>query len=178
MRRMLTLTAMVVGTVLAVASPASAATIVVSPATVPTAGTVTLSGDVLANGTPGCAVPETVTLISGAFAGLSEFAGQGAVDLPVDATGHFSSAVTIKSSVAAGTYTITGRCGGGNLGVSASLTVTGLPRTGASFGPLSISDGLALCLALGALGVALTRAGRRREPVPATGRRDRSPSTR
>jgi hypothetical protein len=167
MRRMLALSAILVGTFLAVASSASAATIVVTPTTVPTAGTVTLSGDVLANGTPGCAVPGTVTLISGAFAGLAEFAGQGAVNLPVDATGHFSSAVTVKSSVAAGTYTVTGRCGGGNLGITASLTVAGLPRTGAAFGSLSITDGLALCLALGSFGVVLARVGRRREPIPA-----------
>jgi hypothetical protein len=165
MRRMLARGGIVAVVLFAFAAPASAATIVATPTSVATSGTVTLSGDVLANGTPGCAAPGTVTLISGAFAGLSEFAGQGAVNLPVDGAGRFSSAVTIKSSVAPGTYTVTGRCGGGNLGVSASLTVTGLPRTGASFGSLPLADGLALCLALGALGVVLTRAGRDRSRV-------------
>ncbi len=172
---MFALTGIVVVIVFAAASPASAATIAVSPTSVTTSGTVTVSGDVLANGTPGCAVPGRVTLISGAFAGLGEFAGQGAVNLPVDATGHFSSAVTLKSSVAAGAYTVTGRCGGGNLGVTASLTVSGLPRTGAWFGPLSVAQVFAICVALGALGVVLTRVGRRREPMPgAAGGRSRS----
>ena len=61
-----------------------------------------------------------MTLVSDAFTGLGEFAGVGAVDLPVDATGHFDSTVTLDGSVADGTYSITGRCGGGNLGVEAS----------------------------------------------------------
>ena len=135
-------------------APASAATIAVSPTTVQTSGTVTVSGDVLVNGTRNCAVGDDVTLISNAFAGFSEFAGQGALVLPVDATGHFTSTVTLKPSVPAGTYTITGRCGGGNLGVSATLTVTGLPRTGASFGPLSVAEVLAIAAGLVGLGVA------------------------
>ena len=120
---------LVVGTVAATGSSASAATINVSPSTVAAGGNVHLSGDVLAgDGTPGCGVPGTVTLISDAFAGLGEFAGVGAVDLPVDATGHFDSTVTLDGSVAAGTYTITGRCGGGNLGVEASIVVGDLRR--------------------------------------------------
>jgi hypothetical protein len=164
-RRMFALLGIVVFIVCAVALPASAATIVVSPTTVSTSGTVTVSGDVSAGGALGCAVPGPVTLISNAFSGISEFAGQGAVMLPVDATGHFSSRVTLKPSVAAGTYTITGRCGGGNLGVVANLTVTGLPRTGASFGPLSSAEVLAIAAGLVGLGVVLVRTGRRRDPT-------------
>ena len=163
MRRMLVLGGIIAVIAFAVAAPASAATIAVNPTTVPTSGTVTLSGDVLlASGTPGCGVPGTITLSSDAFAGLSEFAGRGAVMLPVDATGHFASAVTLKSSVAAGTYTIAGRCGGGNLSASATLTVTGLPRTGASFGPFSVPQVGAMCLMLVVLGAGLVRTGRRR----------------
>ena len=163
MRRSLGLGGIIAVIVLAVAAPASAATIAVNPTTVPTSGTVTLSGDVLlASGTPGCGVPGTITLSSDAFAGLAEFAGRGAVMLPVDATGHFSSAVALKSSVAAGAYEITGRCGGGNMGVSATLTVTGLPRTGASFGPFSVPQVVATCLMLVVLGAGLLRTGRRR----------------
>lgn len=169
MRRMFALSGMILVVLLAAAAPASAATIAVSPTTVQTSGTVTVSGDVLVNGTRTCAVGDDVTLISNAFRGFSEFAGEGALVLPVDSTGHFTSTVTLKPSVPAGTYTITGRCGGGNLGVSATLTVTGLPRTGASFGPFSVAQAVAICLALVALGVALTRAGRRREPMPAGG---------
>jgi len=164
-RRMFALLGFVIFIVCAGALPASAATIVVSPTSVSTSGTVTVSGDVSAGGVLGCAAPGTATLISNAFSGISEFAGEGAVMVPVDATGHFSSSVTLKPSVAAGTYTITGRCGGGNLGVSATLTVTGLPRTGASFGPLSIAEVLAIASGLVGLGILLVRAGRRRDPA-------------
>jgi hypothetical protein len=159
---MFALSGMILVVVLAAAAPASAATVAVSPTSVQTSGTVTVSGDVLLNGTRTCAVGDDVTLISNAFVGFSEFAGEGALVLPVDATGHFTSTVTLKPSVAAGTYTITGRCGGGNLGVSATLTVTGLPRTGASFGPFSVPQVVAMCLMLVALGAGLLRTGRRR----------------
>jgi hypothetical protein len=110
--------------------PASATSINVSPSNVAPGGTFTLSGDVLAGGTPGCEVPGTVTLISNAFLGLGEFAGTPAVDVPVDATGHFSIGLKLDVSAPAGTHTITGRCGGGNLGVEASITVTSLAATG------------------------------------------------
>jgi hypothetical protein len=117
---------------LSIASPmALAASIVVSPPIVAPGGRIRLSGDVLApDGTPGCEVPATVTLISDAFAGLGEFAGLGAVMLPVDATAHFDSTVTLSATVPVGTYQITGRCGGGNLGVQATLEVRGLAATG------------------------------------------------
>ena len=105
------------------AAPASAATITVSPSSVAVGGQVTVSGDVLANGTPGCQVPGDVTLISEAFNGLGEFAGVGAVTAPADASGNFTVTVTLPATTAAGTYDISGRCGGGNLGVSATLTV-------------------------------------------------------
>jgi hypothetical protein len=168
-RRMFALLGIVIVIVSAAALPVSAATIVVSPTSVSTSGTVAVSGDVSAGEVLGCEVPGPVTLISNAFSGISEFAGQGAVMLPVDATGHFSSSVTLKPSVAAGTYTITGRCGGGNLGVIANLTVTGLPRTGASFGPLSVAEVFAIAAGLVGLGVVLVRTGRRRDPsTPST----------
>jgi hypothetical protein len=106
------------------ASPAGAATITVSPSSVAAGGQVTVSGDVLANGQPGCSVPGDVTLISGAFEGLGEFAGVGATTAQADASGNFSTTVALSTSVAAGTYDVSARCGGGNLGVTASLTVT------------------------------------------------------
>jgi hypothetical protein len=162
MRRMFTLAAMVGALVCAAAVPATAATIVVSPTVVQTAGTVTVSGDVLVNGVRGCAVGDDVTLSSNAFAGLGEFAGVGAVIVSVDSTGHFSKTVVLRTTVPAGRYTIAGRCGGGNLGVQATLTVSGLPRTGASFGPLSEGEAFVVGLALAVLGVLMTRFGRRR----------------
>ena len=162
MRRVFALTVMVGAIVCAAALPAAAATIVVSPTVVATAGTVTVSGDVLVNGARGCAVGNDVTLSSNAFAGLGEFAGVGAVIVSVDSTGHFSKTVVLRTTVPAGRYTIVGRCGGGNLGVQATLTVSGLPRTGASFGPLSEGEAFVLGLALAVLGVLMTRFGRRR----------------
>jgi hypothetical protein len=159
---MFALSGMILVVVLAAAAPASAATVAVSPTSVQTSGTVTVSGDVLLNGTRTCAVGDDVTLISNAFVGFSEFAGEGALVVPVDATGHFTSTVTLKPSVAAGTYTISGRCGGGNLDASATLTVTGLPRTGASFGPFSVPQVVAMCLMLVVLGAGLLWTGRRR----------------
>ena len=110
---------------------ASAASISVAPTTVPVGGTVTVTGDVLApNGQPGCQVPGQVTLISGAFAGQGNFMNMD-VETTAGADGKFSVAAKILPGVAPGTYAITGRCGGGNLGVQATLTVTpGMPGTG------------------------------------------------
>ena len=108
-------------------STASAATISVSPSSVAPGAQVTVSGDVLANGQLGCSVPGDVTLISPAFEGLGEFAGVGATTAQADAAGNFSTTVTLSSSVAPGTYDISGRCGGGNLGVTATLTVVPAP---------------------------------------------------
>jgi hypothetical protein len=111
------------------AVPASAATLTVSPSSVATGAPVTVSGDVLANGQPGCTVPGPVTLISPAFEGLGEFAGTAATTAQADASGNFSTTVTLSSSVAPGTYDISARCGGGNLGVTAVLTVVPSPVT-------------------------------------------------
>ena len=113
------------------AATASAANINLSRSSVPIGGTVTVSGDVLAaNGQPGCTVPGTVTLISGAFAGQGSFQNQD-VEAPVGADGKYSVKARILPGVQPNTYTITGRCGGGNLGVQATLVVTpALPATG------------------------------------------------
>ncbi len=110
---------------------ASAASINVAPTSVPIGGTVTVSGDVLApNGQPGCQVPGQVTLISGAFSGQGSFMNMD-VETTAGTDGKFSVAAKILPGVAPGTYAITGRCGGGNLGVQAMLTVTpGMPGTG------------------------------------------------
>jgi hypothetical protein len=141
-----------------VAGAASAASIVPSPASVAPGGAVRLSGDVLGpDGTPGCSVPGTVTLISDAFAGLGEFAGVGAVDLPVDAAGTFDASVILTSSVAPGTYEITGRCGGGNLGVTATLHVV-LPATGPA---TDLGRTLTIAVALLVLGIVATVAAAR-----------------
>jgi hypothetical protein len=151
--------AAVLGTLLGTPGFVSAASINVAPTTVAPGGNVRLTGDVLADGTPGCDVSGGVTLISDAFVGLGEFAGVGAVNLPVDATGHFDTTVTLSASVTAGTYSIGGRCGGGNLGVSANLVVGALPPTG--LGP-SVKPWTATATALVAIGFALQAVTRRR----------------
>ncbi len=144
--------AVVLATLLGAPGFVSAASINVSPSTVAPGGNVRLSGDVLAGGTPGCDVTGGVTLISEAFAGLGEFAGVGAVNLPVDATGHFDTTVTLSTSVAAGTYSISGRCGGGNLGVEATIVVGALPPTGPGF---AVNLWIAVASTLVAIGVAV-----------------------
>jgi len=67
------------------------------PSTVAVGGPVTLSGDVLVNGQPACEAPGEVTLISRAFNGLGEFAGVGAVNAPVTASGNFNTTVTLPA---------------------------------------------------------------------------------
>jgi hypothetical protein len=164
MRRLFLAIAATVPFALMMATPASAIAIVVSRTSVPIGGMVIVSGDTI-QGANKCASGDQVTLISNAFAGHSEFAGVGAVFTPVDSTGHFTVAVTIKSGVTPGTYTIGGRCGGGNFGVNATVTVTGLPRTGASTArDAELALGL---LVAGAAAVAFGSAGlgRRRQRI-------------
>jgi hypothetical protein len=142
---------------LAMVAPASAANMTVTPSSVVGGGTVTVSG---VAPVPGCPVPGTVMLISDAFAGT------GAVNVPVDAGGHFSARITLRA-IAPGTYGVLGRCGGGEFGGPfPAVTVTGLPRTGGSLGPLSDATATGIGLALIAAGfAALIVAGRRRHSV-------------
>jgi hypothetical protein len=114
---------------------------------------VTVSGDVLApGGQPGCQVPGTVLLFSGAFGDPNT-----PVQAPAGADATFSVSVTIPAGVSPGTYPITGRCGGGNLGVQATLVVTpALPGTGSGGLLREPAGGLpigaaAVALAVGAL---------------------------
>jgi len=68
-------------------------------------------------------------LLSRAFAHTDEFAGVPAVIAAVRPDGTFTTTTRIPRSTPAGTYTISGRCGGGNLGVSATLTLRAVPTT-------------------------------------------------
>jgi hypothetical protein len=148
--------------VLALSSTAHAASINVSPSTATAGSTVTVSGDVLANGQPGCQAPGPVTLISDAFAGPGEFAGVPAVSAPVDAAGSFSTTVHLSSSATSGSHQVTGRCGGANLGVTATITITALAPSGPSVAGQPLASALAAAGALVALGALLIEAGRRR----------------
>ena len=71
----------------------------------------------------GCAVGNTVTLISRAFVHTHDFAGLPAIYAKVKYGGKFKVTTMIPATKKPKTYTITARCGGGNLGVSAHLKV-------------------------------------------------------
>jgi hypothetical protein len=71
----------------------------------------------------GCPVGNRVTLLSRAFPHRHEFAGVPAVFTHVKSGGKFRRSVRIPAGRAAHRYSIRGRCGGGNLGVTAHLRV-------------------------------------------------------
>jgi pyruvate/2-oxoglutarate dehydrogenase complex dihydrolipoamide acyltransferase (E2) component len=115
------------------AAPASAAstgtagavqarpTLRVSPRSVTAGDTVTVSGWLPP--APGSECATGITLLSRAFVHTDDFAGVPAVHAAVKPDGTFSATTRIPRSRAAGTYTISGRCGGGNIGASATLVV-------------------------------------------------------
>jgi hypothetical protein len=86
----------------------------VQPVKVARGGRVTVSGK-------GCRSGDLVYLISPAFMG-NAFVPH-SVATRARSSGAFSRLVHIRTSIRAGRYLITARCGGGNLGVSARLRV-------------------------------------------------------
>jgi hypothetical protein len=72
----------------------------------------------------GCGLGDTVTIISRAFSAKHAFAGVPAVLTKVRAGGSFHTSTTIPAGRRAGVYSVTARCGGGNLGVLVHLHVT------------------------------------------------------
>lgn len=108
------------GLVMLAPSDASAltASLTVEPGTVAAGGSVTVSGR--------CEANSSGFVLSPAFLhdATHDFAGVGAVSFNSNASGAFSGTALVPASTAAGRYTVTARCGGGNLGVSATLTVT------------------------------------------------------
>jgi hypothetical protein len=66
-------------------------------------------------------------LLSRAFVHTDEFAGVPAVVAAVRLDGTFAATTRISRSTPAGTYEISGRCGGGNIGVVATLEVRTAP---------------------------------------------------
>jgi hypothetical protein len=105
----------------AIAASASAAggiSIRVSPSTVHRGHTVRVYGNVAP-----CPKGSQVELLSNAFVHTHDFAGLPEVIAIVRAHGAYSVTTRIPATKAPGHYSITGRCGGGNLGVSATLHV-------------------------------------------------------
>jgi hypothetical protein len=99
----------------AVASP----TLHVKPKRVHAGERVRVFGNIAA----GCEAGSRVTLISHAFPKRHEFAGVPAVFARVRSNGNFGKRVRIPQSKAPKRYTVSGRCGGGNLGVTRKLVV-------------------------------------------------------
>lgn len=99
-------------------SSAVAVSLSVSPATVRRGGTVLVSGVA-----GGCTAGDRVTVSSRAFAAIRSFAGVPAVFAQVGSAGRFSAKTRIPATRTPGAYVVTARCGGGNLGVSARLSV-------------------------------------------------------
>jgi hypothetical protein len=144
---------------------AATASISVSPATVAVGGRVTISGVVPTTGSPSCAPGDTADLVS--TAGLFPPDGFGP-QATRSSIGAFSVTYQVPISTSAGGYSIGIRCGGGNVGVSAHLTVTrqvqrvptgapqaglgGASRTGAPLGWIALGALAAvlasLCMAL------------------------------
>jgi hypothetical protein len=86
----------------------------VQPTRVARGGLVTVNGR-------GCRARDIVYLISPAFVG-NAFVPH-SVATRARSNGAFSRLVRIRTSIHAGRYLITARCGGGNLGVAAALRV-------------------------------------------------------
>ena len=131
MRLLLTGAATVALAAVVIAAPAYAAkkaSISVSPSTVPAGGTVHVSGSIPVKG---CPASDGATIV-----------GQSALFPPDgfgpttkrDSSGDFALDYTVPTSTPAGTYSVGVRCGGANVGVAASLTVTTTPSGGVGAG--------------------------------------------
>jgi hypothetical protein len=101
-------------------------TLQVSPRSVTAGEVVTVSG-FLSPAPAGWECASGVTLLSRAFVGTHEFADVPAIAAAVKADGTFTVTTRIPRSKAAGSYDITGRCGGGNIGALATLVVRAAP---------------------------------------------------
>jgi hypothetical protein len=97
----------------------------VSPSTIRAGGTVTFSGVVPS----GCQQSSPVTLTDSPSLFPPDGFGPQASR---NANGAFQTNFTVPSSTPPGTYSVGGRCGGGNIGVSTSLRVTTAPVGGAT----------------------------------------------
>jgi hypothetical protein len=152
---------------LEVAPAAAAASISVTPSTAAPGGTVVISGSIPTTGTQSCVAGDAPTITS--VAALFPPDGFGP-QAPRGTSGDFHVSYTIPSSTPAGSYTLGARCGGGNVGVSTTLTVlTGAP--GAGLGGASRAGGdsapwIAGGLAAGAAGAGIALAAARRRASP------------
>lgn len=93
----------------------------VSPSRVPSGGVVHISGSV---STQGCPVSDSATIVGTDTLFPPDGFGPAVAR---DSQGAFATTYTVPASTPAGTYQIGLRCGGGNVGVTAALTVTDAP---------------------------------------------------
>jgi hypothetical protein len=113
--RAIAVSALVAGALVAASATAAATPrLAVHPTSVVRGGHVTVSGR-------GCRAGDTVYLISPAFVGNAFV--QHSVATPARANRTVSRIVHIRTRIHRGRYALTARCGGGNLGVAAHLTV-------------------------------------------------------
>jgi len=120
MRVRRSLLAVSLGAMVAVSSAAAAggSTIHLSPATVTRGHVVRVYGSI-----PGCPRGSELSLLSTAFVHTHDFAGVPAVNVTVGRNGVYSVKTRIPVSKAPGRYTVSGRCGGGNVGAFVTLRV-------------------------------------------------------
>ena len=102
----------------AAAAGATRPSLLLSPAAVHRGDSVQISGSA-----GSCRVGDTVVVISRGLPRTHEFAGLPAVWARVRTGGRFATRVRIPLAKPPGRYAVTARCGGGNLGVLARLTV-------------------------------------------------------
>lgn len=106
---------------------ASGASIAVSPSSQHAGGSVQVSGT--------CEASTSGYAISSAFRhdATHDFAGVGAASFTTDSMGHFATTAMISSAATPGSYTVSARCGGGNIGVTATVVVA--PASSVPSGP-------------------------------------------
>jgi hypothetical protein len=152
--RLLTaIAAVLLGVWLQTSVAAAAANITVSPSSASTGSTVTISGNVPVSGTASCDPADQVQLTSSGDLFPPDGFGPQATR---DASGNFQTHYVIPATTPAGTYSIGMRCGGGNVGITATLRVgagAALPPTGTNLIVPLTSVGVALLIC----GLLLTR---------------------
>jgi hypothetical protein len=146
-----------------------AAALVAAPASAQAAGRLSVTPSTTAPGTTvhvsGMCEPKTSGFaISHAFLhdAAHDFAGVGAVPFSTDAAGAFSVDARVPATIRSGSYAVTARCGGGNLGVTATLTVAGTVPTAVpagNGGEAATPGGTAETWWLGGSGLALAAVG-------------------
>jgi hypothetical protein len=116
----------------AVAAVAAVAGLAAAPiARPPTVPALTLKPSVVTRGhvvsiagsASDCPTGDSVAILSRAFVHAHDFAGVPAVYARVQPSGAFRTSTRIPATKAAAVYTVTARCGGGNLGVEKHLRV-------------------------------------------------------